>query len=84
MGQVLEDYKVNNKKEKNMIQGKLDGTHKEFVDKLVYDIKDRLKEVFGENLPRELDQEVEYIVIETYKATYNRLLQIGATIPKGW
>ena len=67
-----------------MINGKLDGIHKEFVDKVVYDIKDRLKEVYGETLPRELDQEVEYIATETYKATHNRLERVGAVIPQGW
>lgn len=39
------------------------------VDKLVYDIADRLKEVYGETLPRELDRELKYIVSQTYQAT---------------
>jgi len=40
-----------------------------FVDKLVKDIEDRLKEVYGETLPRELNNQLPYIVSQAYQAT---------------
>lgn len=57
--------------------GKLSGNHQKFVDKNVHDIKNRLKEVYGETLPRELDREVDYIVTETYKAVLRTLVENG-------
>lgn len=60
-----------------LLFGPLTGKHKEFADKIVHDIKDRLKEVYGETLPRELDREVDYIVTETYKATYREMVENG-------
>ena len=50
--------------------GPLQGRHKEFVEQEIKEIRDRLKEVYGETLPRELDKEIDYIVTETYKCTY--------------
>lgn len=44
-----------------------------FVNGLVHDISDRLKEVYGETLPRELEQELDYIVSQTYQATERHL-----------
>lgn len=60
-----------------LLFGPLTGKHKEFTDKLIHNIKDRLKEVYGETLPRELDREVEYIVTETYKATLRGIVENG-------
>lgn len=60
-----------------LLFGPLTGKHKEFTDKIVHDIKDRLKEVYGETLPRELNREVDYIVTETYKATYREMVENG-------
>ena len=55
--------------------GPLKGKHKEFTDKITHDIKDRLMEVYGETLPKELDREVGYIVNETYKATIRSIIE---------
>lgn len=55
--------------------GPLKGKHKEFTDKITHDIKDRLMEVYGETLPKELDREVAYIVKETYKATMRNIIE---------
>ena len=65
--------------------GKLTGTHKEFVDKHTYDIRNRLKEVYGETLPKELDNQIDYIVTEIYKATRAHCAQVWNVEPKkGW
>ena len=40
-----------------------------YVKGLIHDIADRLKEVYGEKLPRELEQELDYIISQTYQAT---------------
>lgn len=55
--------------------GPLKGKHKEFTDKITHGIKDRLMEVYGETLPKELDREVAYIVNETYKATIRSIIE---------
>lgn len=55
--------------------GPLKGKHKVFTDKITHDIKDRLMEVYGETLPKELDREVAYIVNETYKATIRSIIE---------
>lgn len=44
-----------------------------FVNALVHDISDRLKEVYGETLPHELEQELDYIISQTYQATERHL-----------
>ena len=44
------------------LSGSLTGTHKEFVDRQTNNIKNRLKEVYGEVLPEELDKQIGYIV----------------------
>ena len=40
------------------ISGPFTGTHKEFVDEHTLNIRNRLKEVYGETLPRELDEQI--------------------------
>ena len=47
---------------KYYISGAFTGTHKEFVDEQTLNIRNRLKEVYGETLPRELDEQIQYIV----------------------
>jgi len=42
---------------------------KEFINKQVHDVRDRLHEVYGETLPRELDEQIGYIVSETFRLT---------------
>ena len=67
------------------ISGAFTGTHKEFVDKQTLNIKNRLKEVYGETLPRELDEQIQYIVGESYNATRNHCAQVWNVEPKeGW
>ena len=67
------------------LTGPIEGTHKEFVDKLVHDIKDRLFEAFGDCLPTELDGQLEYIVSETYNKTRNHCAMVWNVEPKeGW
>ena len=48
----------------------LTGKHKEFTDKLVYNIKDRLKEVYGETLPRELDEDCIFELRKFYSSVF--------------
>ena len=45
----------------------------QFVAKQVRDIADRLKEVYGETLPRKLDDQLDYIVWQRYQATFKHL-----------
>ena len=66
---------------KHYIFGSLTGTHKKFVDKLVRDIKNRLIEVYGEILPKELENQLEYIVTETYKATRSQCVTVWNVEP---
>jgi hypothetical protein len=67
------------------LKGPLTGTHKEFVDKQSHDIRNRLKEVYGETLPSELDKQIDYIVVETYNATRNHCASVWDVEPKkGW
>ena len=67
------------------ISGPFVGTHKEFVDKQTHNIRNRLKEVYGEILPRELDEQIRYIVGETYNTTRNHCAQVWNVEPnKGW
>lgn len=67
------------------ISGAFTRTHKEFVDKQTFNIRNRLKEVYGETLPRELDEQIRYIVGETYNATRNHCAQVWNVEPKkGW
>ena len=47
----------------------------QFVAKQVRDIADRLKEVYGETLPRELNDQLDYIVSQTYQATFKYLVK---------
>ena len=56
--------------------GPLQGCHKTFVEQEIRDIRNRLKEVYGEMLPKELDREVDYIVTEVYKCTYSHASDI--------
>ena len=46
-----------------------------FVSKQVRDIADRLKEVYGKKLPKELDDNLDYIVSQTYQATFKHLVK---------
>lgn len=55
------------------------GSNKDFVDRQVKDITDRLKEVYGETLPKELQDQISYIVTETYIETYERLYYLWKT-----
>ncbi len=48
-----------------------------YVKGLIHDIADRLKEVYGETLPRELDQELDYIVSQAYQATLSHYSAIN-------
>ena len=67
------------------ISGPLMGTHKEFVDRQTDGIRDRLKEVYGEVLPEELNKQIGYIVSETYNATRNHCAKVWNVPPKeGW
>lgn len=67
------------------ISGAFTGTHKEFVDKQTFNIRDRLKEVYGETLPRELDEQIRYIVSEIYNVTRKHCAQVWNVEPtKGW
>ena len=48
-------------------------------------IRNRLKEVYGETLPRELDEQIPYIIGEIYNATRNHCAQAWNVEPeKGW
>ena len=67
------------------LSGSLTGTHKEFVDRQSNNIRNRLKEVYGEMLPEELDKHIDYIVGEIYNATRNHCAQVWNVEPsKGW
>lgn len=44
-----------------------------FVAKMVHDIKERLQEVYGTELPRPLDSNLDYIVSQTYQATVKHI-----------
>ena len=67
------------------LQGKITGTHKEFVDKQSLNIRNRLKEVYGEVLPKELDEQIDYIVGQIYNATRNHCAQVWNIEPlMGW
>ena len=75
-----EDFKKNTDKLFGYIKDKPNNCFKEclaekvpFVNALVHDISDRLKEVYGETLPRELEQELDYIISQTYQATERHL-----------
>ena len=67
------------------LSGPLIGTHKEFVDEHSLNIRNRLKEVYGEVLPKELDEQINYIVSEIYNATRNNCAPVWNVEPaKGW
>ena len=67
------------------ISGALTGTHKEFVAQQIFNIRSRLKEVYGEILPRELGEQIPYIVGEIYNVTRNHCAQVWNVEPKkGW
>ena len=67
------------------ISGPFTGTHKEFVDEHTLNIRNRLNEVYGETLPRELDEQIPYIVGEIYNATRNHCAQVwNVESEKGW
>jgi hypothetical protein len=47
------------------------------IDKIIHDIKDRLKEVYGEVLPEKIEQELPYIVRETFKDTLRYIYSVN-------
>lgn len=68
-----------------LLNGPLTGTHKEFVDKQCLNVRNRLKEVYGEVLSKELDEQIDYIVREIYKATRDHCARVWNVEPaKGW
>lgn len=52
----------------------------ERVARYVHDIRDRLKEVYGETLPEKLDREIDYIVKETYLVSRNDIVTYDLTV----
>ena len=67
------------------ISGPFVGAHKKFVDEQTLNIRNRLKEVYGKTLPRELDEQIRYIVGETYNVARNHCAQVWNVEPKkGW
>ena len=72
-----DDLKGYVKKEQSNCYRECLGDKEPFVKGLIHDISDRLKEVYGETLPRELDQELDYIVSQAYQATLNHYSAIN-------
>ena len=69
----------------HLLNEPLTGTHKEFVDKQSLNVRNRLKEVYGEVLPKELDEQIDYIVSEIYKTTRGYCARVWNVEPsKGW